>query len=160
MPSIASTSLWLLFALLTLSLLVLDLFVFHRKAHVVKTREALIWSIVWIAVALAFNGVVYRQFGRQRGVEFLTGYLVEKALAVDNLFVFVMIFAHFGVPAARQHRVLFWGVIGAVFFRALFISVGASLLTSFHWLVYVFESLPCLHRGKALKEKVGDSSRS
>jgi tellurite resistance protein TerC len=141
MTSIANPSLWLLFGLVTLGLLALDLFVFHRKAHVVRTREALTWSIVWIAVALAFNAAIYWQFGSQRGIEFLTGYLVEKALAVDNLFVFAVIFSYFGIPAAQQHRVLFWGVIGAVLFRAIFISVGGSLLNHFHWTAYVFGAL-------------------
>ena len=138
MTSIANTSLWLLFALVTLGLLALDLLVFHRKAHVVGTREALTWSVVWVAVALVFNGAIYWQFGAERGLEFLTGYMVEKALAVDNLFVFAIVFSYFGIPAVQQHRVLFWGVIGAVVFRALFISVGGSLLNSFHWVAYVF----------------------
>src|SRR5215467_5044730 len=99
MTSIANTSLWLLFGLITLGLLALDLLVFHRKAHVVGTREALTWSVVWIAVALAFNGAIYWQFGSERGLEFLTGYLVEKALAVDNLFVFVVVFSYFTLLA-------------------------------------------------------------
>ena len=141
MTSIANTSLWLLFGLITLGLLALDLLVFHRKAHVVGTREALTWSVVWIAVALAFNGAIYWQFGSERGLEFLTGYLVEKALAVDNLFVFVVVFSYFGIPAVQQHRVLFWGVIGAVVSRGLFISVGGSLLNTFHWVAYVFGAL-------------------
>jgi len=141
MSSIANPSLWLLFGFVTLGLLALDLFVFHRKAHVVRTREAVTWSIVWVAVALVFNGAIYWQFGSERGLEFLTGYLVEKALAVDNLFVFAVIFSYFGIPAVQQHRVLFWGVIGAVLFRAFFIAVGGTLLNSVHWVAYVFGAI-------------------
>lgn len=153
MNSIANTSLWLLFGAVTLGLLALDLFVFHRTAHVVRKREALTWSIVWIAVALGFNTVVYWQFGSERGFEFLTGYLVEKALAVDNLFVFVVIFSYFRIPAARQHRVLLWGVVGAVFFRALFISLGTSLLRDFHWIAYVLGAFLALTGIKLLKRR-------
>ena len=138
MTSIANTSLWLLFSLMTLGLLALDLFVFTAGHTVVRTREALTWSLVWIVPAFAFNAVVYWQSGPERGLEFLTGYLVEKALAVDNLYIFAVIFLYFGIPAALQHRVLFWGVIGALFFRALFIALGASLLVHFHWIAYVF----------------------
>ena len=151
MTSIANTSLWLLFALVTLGLLALDLLVFHRKAHVVGTREALTWSVVWIAVALVFNSAIYWQFGSERGLEFLTGYMVEKALAVDNLFVFAIVFSYFGITAVQQHRVLFWGVIGAVVFRALFISVGGSLLNSFHWVAYVFGGILVLTGVKLLR---------
>ena len=141
MTSIATPPLWLLFGFVTLGLLALDLLVFHRKAHVVRAREAIAWSIVWIAFALAFNAAIYWQFGSDRALEFLTGYMVEKALAVDNLFVFAVVFSYFGIPAVQQHRVLFWGVIGAVVFRALFISVGGSLLNNFHWVAYVFGAL-------------------
>lgn len=153
MTSIANPSLWLLFGVLILALLALDLFVFHRRAHVVGAREALTWSLVWIAVALAFNAVVYWQFGSARGLEFLTGYLVEKALAVDNLFIFAIIFSYFGIPASLQHRVLFWGVIGALCFRALFIALGASLLTHFHWMIYVFGAFLVLTGIKLLHRK-------
>ena len=153
MTSIANTSLWLLFGTVTLGLLALDLFVFHRTSHVVRPREALTWSTVWIAVALAFNTVVYWQFGPERGFEFLTGYLIEKALAVDNLFVFLVIFSYFGIPVARQHRVLFWGVVGAVLFRALFISVGASLLRDFHWIAYAFGAFLALTGIKLLNRR-------
>jgi len=151
MTSIANTSLWLLFGFVTLGLLALDLLVFHRKARVVGTREALTWSVVWIAVALVFNGAIYWQFGSERGLEFLTGYMVEKALAIDNLFVFAIVFSYFGIPAVQQHRVLFWGVIGAIVFRALFISVGGSLLNSFHWFAYVFGGILVLTGVKLLR---------
>lgn len=150
--SIGNSSVWLLFALVTLALLALDLLVFHRKAHTVSTREALTWSAVWIVVALGFNAVVYWQSGPERGLEFLAGYLVEKALAIDNLFVFAIIFSYFRIPAARQHRVLFWGVIGALLFRALFIWIGGSLLTNFYWVAYAFGGFLLLTGIRLLRE--------
>jgi tellurite resistance protein TerC len=136
--SVATPGLWALFGSIVIGLLALDLFVFHRKPHAVRTREALAWSIAWIAVALLFSGIVYLWFSSKHGLEFLTGYVIEKALAVDNLFVFGVIFAYFGIPARRQHRVLFWGVFGALAFRAMFVVLGSSLLGHFHWLAYVF----------------------
>jgi tellurite resistance protein TerC len=132
---------WAGFIAFVLALLALDLGVFHRKAHEVSLKEAGIWSAIWVALALAFNGLVIHWFGPQRGLEFLTGYLIEKALAVDNIFVFYAIFAYFAVPAAYQHRVLFWGVLGALVMRAVFIALGAALLTKFHWVIYVFGAL-------------------
>lgn len=138
MSSIANPALWTLFVTGVVGLLALDLFVFHRKPHAVRTREALIWSTVWIAMALLFNALVYFHFGAQRGLEFLTGYLIEKALAIDNLFVFAVIFSYFKIQPADQHRVLFWGVVGALVFRAVFIALGATLLTHLHWITYVF----------------------
>ena len=121
-----------------LLLLALDLGVFHRHAHAVSAKEAGIWSAVWVALALCFNGLVVHWFGRDRGLEFLTGYVIEKALAVDNIFVFYAIFAYFAVPAVYQHRVLFWGVLGALLLRAVFIVLGAALLAKFHWVLYLF----------------------
>ena len=138
MSSIANTSLWLILALVTFGLLALDLFVFNRRSHATRTREALAWSMVWVVAALAFNGLVYWRLGPERGGEFLTGYVIEKALAVDNLFVFAAIFSYFRIPEARQHRVLFWGVIGALAFRAVFVWIGAALLAQFHWIAYIF----------------------
>ena len=129
---------WLAFNAFVLAMLALDLGVFHRKAHVVKAREALVWSGIWIGLALVFNAIVWAWRGPQAGTEFLTGYLIEKALSVDNIFVFLLIFAYFKVPAALQHRVLFWGIIGALIMRAICIAVGAALLKEFHWLIYVF----------------------
>ncbi|MBL8953149.1 MAG: TerC family protein [Myxococcaceae bacterium] len=136
--SIGTPLLWAGFTVVVLVLLALDLFVFHRKAHEVKVKEALIWSAVWISLALGFAGFVWLRAGQQPALEYLTGYVIEKALSVDNLFVFVIVFAHFGVPAKDQHRVLFWGVLGALVMRALFIGLGAALLTRFHWVAYVF----------------------
>ena len=136
--TIATPWMWAAFTGLVLTMLALDLGVFHRTAHEVGMREAAIWSVVWVALALAFNGWLTTSFGAQRGMEFLTGYLIEKALAVDNIFVFLIIFASFKVPAAYQHRVLFWGILGALVMRALFIFAGAALLMRFHWVIYVF----------------------
>jgi tellurite resistance protein TerC len=136
--TIGTPALWAGFVAFVLVLLALDLGFFHRKAHAVTLKEAGIWSAVWVGLALAFNLLVTRWFGPERGLEFLTGYLIEKALAVDNLFVFYAIFAWFAVPAAYQHRVLFWGVLGALVMRALFIAAGAALIAKFHWVMYVF----------------------
>ena len=111
--TVGNPALWIGFTLLVLALLALDLGVFHRKTHVVSVREALGWSVFWIALALLFNLGVYYWFGSRVALEFLTGYLIEKALSVDNIFVFLVIFSYFSVPAAYQHRVLFFGILGA-----------------------------------------------
>jgi len=130
--------LWVGFNLFVLLMLALDLGVFHRTAHVVKTKEALLWSVVWIALALLFNLGIYLWQGPKVALEFLTGYLIEKSLSVDNLFVFIMIFTYFGVPALYQHKVLFWGILGALVMRAIFIASGVALIEHFHWIIYVF----------------------
>jgi tellurite resistance protein TerC len=122
----------------TLVLLALDLFVLHREAHEVSLREAALLSAFYAGVGLAFGGVVWAWRGPESGGEYFAGYLIEKSLSVDNIFVFSLIFAYFGIPAMYQHRVLFWGVIGAIAFRALFIAVGAALLNNVDAIVYVF----------------------
>jgi tellurite resistance protein TerC len=119
-------------------MLVLDLGVFHRRDHAVKFREALIWSIVWIALAAIFAVVIMFWHGRTPALEFVTGYVIELSLSVDNLFVFLLIFRFFQVPPAHQHKVLFWGILGALFMRAIFIAAGVGLIQRFHWIVYVF----------------------
>lgn len=129
---------WGGFLLLVLGMLALDLGVFHREAHEVTRKEALIWSGVWIGLALIFNAGVFLRMGNQAGIEWFTGYLVEKSLAVDNIFVFLMIFGAFSVPAIYQHRVLFWGIIGALIMRAILIAFAGVLLSSLHWMIYVF----------------------
>jgi tellurite resistance protein TerC len=136
--TVGTPGLWIGFTVFVLAMLALDLGVFHRHAHVVSVREAFTWSMVWIGMALLFNVGVYRWFGAERGLEFLTGYLIEKALSVDNIFVFVVIFSYFAVPAALHHRVLFWGILGALVMRAFFIVLGAALLQKFHWIMYIF----------------------
>jgi tellurite resistance protein TerC len=141
METIASPLLWTIFSVFVLGMLALDLGVFNRKAHEVHFREALTWSFVWVALSMLFNGWIYFQFGRQKALEFLTGYVIEKALSVDNIFVFVILFASFAVPKIYQHRVLFWGVIGAIVMRAVFIGLGAALVARFHWIMYVFGAI-------------------
>jgi len=138
MEGIGTPALWAGFVGFVLAMLALDLGVFHRKAHAVGLREAAVWSAVWIALAAAFAAGVHHWFGADRALEFATGYLIEKALAVDNIFVFYALFAYFAVPAGYQHRVLFWGVLGALVMRAAFIFAGAALLQQFHWLMYLF----------------------
>jgi tellurite resistance protein TerC len=134
----ASPALWLGFTLFILALLALDLGVFHRRPRAVRVREALLWTLFWISLALLFNLGVWYRFGSARALEFLTGFLIEKALSVDNIFVFLVIFSFFAVPPEFQHRVLFWGIVGALVMRAAFILLGAALLASFHWVIYVF----------------------
>lgn len=134
----SDTLAWSIFGVIVLALLALDLGVFHRKAHEVKMKEALIWSAVWISVALLFNVGVYFAKGRELATQFLAGYLLEKSLSVDNLFVFLLIFNYFRLPARYQHEVLFWGIMGALIFRAIFIFCGLGLLHYFSWMIYVF----------------------
>jgi tellurite resistance protein TerC len=130
--------LWVALAVLVVGMLALDLFVFHRDAHEVSFREAATWSVVWIGLGLAFGSFVFATRGSQAGGEYLAGYLIEKSLSMDNVFLFAMIFGYFAVPAQYQHRVLFWGVVGAIVFRAIFIAAGATLLEAFHFLIYGF----------------------
>ncbi len=129
---------WILFHAIVVVMLALDLGVFHRNAHEVKFKEAVIWSVVWIAVALAFNALILLAWGHEPALHFLTAYLVEKSLSADNIFVFAVIFSYFAVPAAYQHRVLFWGIVSAVLMRATFIFAGVQLLKTFHWMIYIF----------------------
>ena len=134
------TSLWLWagFNLFILAMLALDLGVFHRKSHEVSLKEAVTWSAVWVTLALLFNNGLYFFRGPDPAIEFFTGYLIEKSLSVDNIFVIALIFSYFAVPAVYQHRVLFWGILGALVMRAVFILVGSALLAAFHWILYVF----------------------
>lgn len=133
----SNISFWIFFNLFVIVMLVLDLFVFHRKPHAVTLKEALLTSLFWIVLALGFNVLVYYWRGEQAAMEFLTGYLIEKSLSVDNLFVFILIFGYFGVPLKYQHNLLFWGVFGALVLRAIFILVGVALITKFHFLIYI-----------------------
>jgi tellurite resistance protein TerC len=129
---------WFGFNALVLVLLALDLGVFNRRAHAVGMREALSWSAVWVTLALAFGGWVGTSMGKQAMLEFYSGYLIEQALSVDNLFVFILIFGYFRIPPALQHRVLFWGILGALLMRGTMIAAGALLLARFHWIIYLF----------------------
>jgi tellurite resistance protein TerC len=130
--------LWLGFNAVVVIMLVLDLGVFHRRAHGVSLKEAGAWSAVWIALSLIFGAIVYTVRGAESGLQFFSGYLIEKALSVDNIFVFVMLFAYFKVPNEYQHRVLFWGILGALLMRAVMILVGAALIERFEWIMYIF----------------------
>lgn len=129
---------WTGFHLLVFLMLALDLGVFNRKAHAPSVREAAAWSVVWVALSLVFNAVVWHTMGPPKGLEWLTGYLLEKSLSVDNLFVFVLIFSSFQVELRHQHRVLYWGVLGALVMRAVMILAGTALLNRFHWMIWVF----------------------
>ncbi len=132
---------WIFFNAFVLIMLALDLGVFHRKSHEVSVKEALTWTFVWIFLALVFNTLIYFWRGQQQALEFFTGYLVEKALSVDNIFVFIMIFTYFHIPSKYQHKVLFWGIIGALIMRVIFIFAGVALLEKFHFTIYIFGSL-------------------
>jgi tellurite resistance protein TerC len=131
---------WVWFAFIggVLVMLALDLGVFNRKAHVVTIKEAAIWTSVWVSLGLAFGAMMFVWQGQQKGLEWITGYLIEYSLAVDNIFVFVLVFAAFAVPPQYRHRVLFWGIIGALVMRGTMIAVGAQLIKEFHWILYVF----------------------
>lgn len=156
METIGSPALWIAFSVFVLGMLALDLGIFHRDAHEVRFREALSWSVVWVLLSLAFAWGIYRWFGPARGLEFLTGYVIEKALSIDNIFVFLVLFSSLAVPVAYQHRVLFWGILGALVMRAIFILLGAALIQRFHWVLYVFGGLLVLTGVKLLFQGTGE----
>jgi tellurite resistance protein TerC len=133
-----STYLWISFNLFVLLMLALDLGVFHRKSKTIDVKDALLWTGIWVTLAFAFNVFVYYHFGEQKAFEFFTGYLIEKSLSVDNIFVIILIFSYFRVSSEYQHKVLFWGILGALVMRVCFILAGVELIRSFHWLVYIF----------------------
>jgi tellurite resistance protein TerC len=132
---------WILFNAFVLLMLALDLGVFHRKTHEVSVKEALTWTFVWVFLAMVFNTMIYYWKGPQQALEFFTGYLIEKALSVDNIFVFIMIFTYFQIPSKYQHKVLFWGILGALLMRVLFIFAGVALIEKFHFTIYIFGAL-------------------
>jgi len=129
---------WIFFNVFALGMLLLDLLVFHRGGRIMRSREALAWSALWIGLAAAFAGLLFFWQGRQIALEFVTGYVLELSLSVDNLFIFLVIFRYFSVPEQHQHRVLFWGILGALAMRAFFIVAGVGLIQRFHWVLYVF----------------------
>lgn len=135
-----TTAHWIVFNIFILAMLALDLGVFNKNNHEVKFKEAVTWSLVWVSLALIFNYGIYHFGGKDLALEFLTGYIIEKTLSVDNIFVFILIFSFFKVPKNLQHKVLFWGVIGALILRFIFIMLGASLIAQFHWIIYLFGS--------------------
>lgn len=130
--------LWVGFNILVLFMLALDLGIFHRKDHKISIKEGLVWSVIWIVVALIFNVIVYFWMGSEKALQFFTGYLIERSLSIDNIFVFLMIFTYFAVPDKFQYKILFWGIIGALVFRGIFIVLGAFLIQQFHWVIYIF----------------------
>ena len=131
-------ALFVVFNIGVLAVLAIDLGIFHKKAHTVSVKEAATWSTVWITLSLGFAGVIFALYGRQPALEFVTGYLIEYSLSIDNIFVIVLIFAYFRIPEKYQHRVLFWGIIGALLMRGSMIAAGAFLIARFHWIIYVF----------------------
>ncbi|MBS1550908.1 MAG: TerC family protein [Bacteroidetes bacterium] len=130
--------LWIGFNVFIILMLALDLGVFQRNPHTIKVKEALIWSAIWVILALIFNVFIYYDMGEQKALEFFTGYLLERSLSVDNIFVFVLLFSYFKVPALYQHKVLFWGVLGALILRAILIGIGALMVAKFGWIIYIF----------------------
>lgn len=129
---------WVGFNAFVFVMLALDLGVFHRKMHKVPVKEAVTWTIVWISLAMVFMGIIYFDMGKTKALEFLTGYVIEYSLSVDNIFVFILIFSYFSVDERYQHKVLFWGILGALIMRAIFIFAGVALITRFHWIIYLF----------------------
>lgn len=144
---------WILFNLFIVLMLALDLLVFHRKAHAVSMKEAICWTAFWIGLALLFNVYIYYTRGLEAALSFLTGYLIEKSLSVDNLFVFLLIFKYFNTPVQSLHKVLFWGVLGAIILRALFIWFGIVLIANFHWIIYLFGAFLVVMGIKLWQEK-------
>jgi tellurite resistance protein TerC len=147
------TLLWTVFGTLVAVMMALDLGVFHRQKHEIKFKEAAAWSAVWIALALAFAGLIAWRRGAHSALEFLTGYIIEESLSVDNLFVFLLVFSYFAVPSHYQHGVLFWGILGAMVFRAIFIIVGVALIERFEWVIYVFGAILIVSGVKMALEK-------
>jgi len=154
--SIGTPWLWAGFVAFVLGMLALDLGVFHKKDHETSVKEALVWTGVWITLAMVFNGGIYFWFGQDRALEFLSGYVIEKALSVDNIFVFIVIFSVFAVPAKLQPKVLLWGILSALVLRALFVVLGAALLTRFHWLGYVFGAFLVFTGVKLFAQREGE----
>lgn len=144
---------WVGFNAFVLLMLALDLGVFNRKAHLITIKEALIWSAVWIALAMCFNGLIYYWQGQAKALEFFTGYVIEKSLSMDNIFVFVLIFSYFKTPAIHQHKILFWGIIGALIMRAVFIFAGVAILEKFHWMIYIFGAILVYTGYKMFRQK-------
>jgi len=162
MGSVGTPAMWAVFIGFVLVMLALDLGVFHRKSHTVSFKEAAIWSAVWVALSLVFSAWIFLDLGAQAGTEYLTGYVIEKSLSIDNIFVFVMIFGALGIPNIHQHRVLFWGILTALALRALMIVAGAAAIERFHWLMYVFGAFLVLTGVKMFftRNKVEDEPES
>lgn len=147
---------WVAFNIFVLGILALDLGVFHKKSHTVGFKESIIWSLVWIALAMCFAGVIFYWRGQEDTMLFLTGYVIEKSLSVDNLFVFLLIFSFFKIPNQYQHKILFYGIVGALVMRAFFIWAGIAVLEKFHWVIYIFGALLIVSGIKMLIPEKGD----
>lgn len=133
-----SLTLWIAFNVFIILMLIVDLYVFNRKPHTITIKESLTWTGIWIALAMVFGVGVYYFMGSQPALDYFTGYLIEKSLSVDNIFVFLLVFTYFNVPDKYQHKVLFWGIFGALVFRFIFIFIGVALIEQFHWVIYIF----------------------
>ena len=144
---------WIGFNVFVLLMLAVDLGIFNRKAHMVSVKEAIIWTAVWITLAMCFNALIYYWQGHAKALEFFTGYVIEKSLSVDNIFVFVLIFSYFKTPSVHQHKILFWGIIGALIMRAAFIFAGVAIIEKFHWTIYIFGVLLIFTGYKMLVQK-------
>src|ERR1700746_3289548 len=153
---------WIVFNAGVLCVLAMDLFVFQRKMHRPSPREAATWTIIWVTLSLGFNALVWHWMGPAKALEFLTGYLIEYSLSIDNIFVFVLIFSYFAVPAAYQHRVLFWGILSALVLRGIMIGAGAAFVQTFHWALYFFGAFLLITGTKLLfnRKKVVDIARN
>ncbi len=150
---LVTSEFWIYFSLFIASMLILDLFVFNRKDHVISLKESFIWVSIWVSLALAFAFLTFRWFGKEVALQYITGYIIELSLSVDNLFVFLLLFSYFNVPAQYQHRVLFYGIVGALVMRAIFIFTGAALLEKFHWMIYLFGGILIFSGAKMLKHE-------
>jgi len=148
---------WILFICFILFMLLLDLGLFSRKDKIISTKKALLWSLFWITLAMLFNYGIYHFLGKAKALEFLTGYIIEKSLSVDNLFVFIMVFGYFGIDGKYQHKILFWGIMGALIMRAIFIFTGVALINQFHWIIYVFGAFLIYTGFKMLVEKADNT---
>ena len=144
---------WVIFSLIIIVMLALDLGIFNKKSHEIKLKEALLWVVVWISLAMIFNLIVLSQFGKTKALEFLTAYVIEYSLSIDNIFVFIMVFSFFSVRKEYQHKVLFWGILGAVIMRAVFIFAGVALINRFHWIVIIFGAFLVFNGLKILLQK-------
>jgi len=144
---------WIIFSIIIFTVLAIDLGILNRKAHKISLKEALAWSGVWISIALIFNIFVYFQFGKVKALEFLTGYVIEYSLSIDNIFVFILVFSYFSVKPQYQHKVLFWGILGALIMRAIFIFAGVALINRFHWIVIIFGGFLLISGIKMLLQK-------
>jgi len=147
---------WIIFNSFVILMLAIDLGIFNRQSNKVTFKAAISWTFVWVVLALIFNSWIYYHMGEKPAIEFFTGYLIEKSLSVDNIFVFILLFSFFKVPEEYQHRVLFWGVIGALVLRAIFIAVGAVLIAKFHWIIYLFGAFLVFTGYKMFKKSAAD----